>query len=53
MSGDPEEDQDALNPKSRGLGRGLSALFEEDEDVLDQDSAGGTIGSNREYLPIE
>ncbi len=36
-------DKQALKSKKRGLGRGLSALFEDDEDVQDE-AAGGTAG---------
>lgn len=55
-------EEEKRNPKSRGLGRGLSALFEDDEDVLPQssgdgeageESASSVLGSKRDYLPIE
>ncbi|MAS86697.1 MAG: chromosome partitioning protein ParB [Micavibrio sp.] len=42
---------DDLNPKNRGLGRGLSALFE-DDDVVDAESK-TLVGSKRLFLPIE
>jgi ParB family chromosome partitioning protein len=42
---------DDLNPKNRGLGRGLSALFDDDEDNTPASKT--LIGSKRVSLPIE
>ncbi len=45
---------DILNPKSRGLGRGLSALFEDDEGVYPQaDLDGHTPGRVRQVLGLD
>lgn len=49
MAGDqdkPEEQDAELNPKKRGLGRGLGALFEDDEGgypAVDEDDRGGSV----------
>lgn len=45
---------DGLNPKNRGLGRGLGALFEDDEGVYPQvDAEGHTPGRKRDMVPVE
>ncbi|MEM6781532.1 MAG: ParB/RepB/Spo0J family partition protein [Pseudomonadota bacterium] len=47
-------DEDALNPKNRGLGRGLNALFEDEEGEYPQvDPEGHTPGVQRKMLGIE
>ncbi len=49
-----EDDFDALNPKKRGLGRGLNALFEDDEGVYPQaDPDGHTPGRQRQMMGID
>jgi ParB family chromosome partitioning protein len=46
--------EDSLNPRKRGLGRGLNALFESEEGVYPQaDSEGQTPGVRRKTLNIE
>lgn len=48
------DEDESLNPKKRGLGRGLNALFEDEEGVYPQvDSEGHTPGRKREMLGIE
>lgn len=46
---------DELNPKSRGLGRGLDALFGEDQSESKQDNANNLISDDlkRRNLPVE
>ena len=47
-------DDDILNPKNRGLGRGLGALFEDDEGVYPQlGEDGQTPGRKRDMVPVE
>lgn len=47
-------DDDVLNPKKRGLGRGLNALFEDDEGVYPQvDAEGQTPGRKRDMMAVE
>lgn len=47
-------EDDILNPKNRGLGRGLNALFEDEEGEYPQvDPEGHTPGSQRKILGIE
>lgn len=52
-----EDDKDedvALNPRTRGLGRGLSALFDDDDDSPTSGmTKPTTIGAPRQTLPIE
>lgn len=48
------EEDDVLNPKKRGLGRGLNALFEDEEGVYPQvDSEGHTPGRARDMIGVE
>lgn len=48
------KDDDAPNPKKRGLGRGLGALFEDDEGVYPQaDPEGHTPGAQRHMLGVD
>lgn len=48
------DEQDELSPNKRGLGRGLSALFEDEEGIYPQaDELGHTPGLTRLELPIE
>lgn len=48
------DEDDTLSPNKRGLGRGLSALFEDEEGVYPQaDEFGHTPGLSRLELPIE
>lgn len=50
----PEQDEEELNPKKRGLGRGLGALFEDEEGVYPMaDSEGHTPGIRRVLLGID
>lgn len=55
MDQDEKQDKDSLNPKSRGLGRGLSALFDDDENESYEEShtGGNTLKPARVTLPIE
>ncbi len=55
MSDDNENNDDEdLNPKKRGLGRGLNALFEDDEGVYPQpDEEGHTPGAQRKIVGTE
>lgn len=47
-------DDDDLNPKNRGLGRGLNALFEDEEGTYPQiDPEGQTPGAQRRNLGVE
>lgn len=47
-------DEKSLNPKKRGLGRGLNALFEDEEGVYPQaDPAGHTPGAERVMLGLD
>jgi ParB family chromosome partitioning protein len=47
-------ENEALNPKHRGLGRGLNALFEDEEGEYPQIGEGAQIqGASRKMLPIE
>ncbi len=47
-------EEDILNPKNRGLGRGLNALFEDEEGEYPQvDPEGHTPGLQRKMLGIE
>ena len=47
-------EDDIINPKKRGLGRGLNALFEDEEGVYPQiDPEGHTPGRKRDMLGIE
>lgn len=47
-------ENEALNPKQRGLGRGLSALFEDEESTYPQVGEGAQVtGASRKMLPIE
>lgn len=50
----PEEQEEELNPKKRGLGRGLGALFEDDEGVYPMaDAEGHTPGVRRVMMGID
>jgi ParB family chromosome partitioning protein len=48
------DEEETLSPNKRGLGRGLSALFEDEEGVYPQaDELGHTPGLTRMELPVE
>lgn len=47
---------DSLNPKNRGLGRGLNALFEDDDEDIESGNASSDQPSSSksvQTLPIE
>lgn len=53
-SHDDEISEDDLNPRRRGLGRGLNALFEDEEGVYPQaDADGHTPGAQRRIIGID
>lgn len=54
MSDKPDQDDDELNPKKRGLGRGLGALFEDEEGVYPMaDADGPTPGVRRVVVGVD
>ncbi|MFP4314030.1 MAG: ParB/RepB/Spo0J family partition protein [Alphaproteobacteria bacterium] len=49
-----EDDNEMMNPKKRGLGRGLNALFEDEEGIYPQiDAEGQASGRKRDSAGVE